>query len=248
MKKILIIATIAVLSSCQFLGFTREVGNGVSVDTVIEAEAFDAISLTCSLDVIYSQTTDESSVTLTCDENLVPFYVITVKDGTLIISTKSKVSLSPRVKTYVTVHSPSLSSIKVSGSGDCKVVTPLKTRGELDFKVTGSGDIDVNGTIQCRDFSATVTGSGDIEIGGLLADTADYKVTGSGEIEVNQLTADAISSKITGSGKIDLSCKKAGDISAAITGSGDLYLRGNARSLKKKITGSGSIHSKNLAY
>ena len=94
---------------------------------------------------------------------------------------------------------------------------------------------------------AEITGSGDIAVGTLNATDASIRISGSGSAEIESIKADKITITITGSGDIYLNCKDAGDIVVRITGSGDVELKGNARSLEQKITGSGRINMNGLS-
>lgn len=244
MKILLVFVALAALVSCQFVDL--EVGNNVSVDTEINVGAFDSISDECSLNVIYTQAPGEPSVVLTCDENLVGAYNIRVEGGTLVVDTKNNVMIRTRAKSYVTVTSPSLDGISVSGSGSCRVTNSMVSAGDVTFKVSGSGGILAEGTVECRSFSSTISGSGRISLSGVLAETAKFRGSGSGSTRVELLTADKVSATLSGSGSIRLLCKDAGDIEVSISGSGGAHLSGNARSLNSHSSGSGRVDSKNL--
>ena len=244
MKILLVFAALAALVSCRFLDI--EVGNNVSIDTEINVGAFNSISDECSLNVIYTQAPGEPRVVLTCDQNLSGYYDIRVEGGTLVVDTKSNVVIRPKVKSYVTVTSPSLDGISVSGSGSCRVTNSMVSAGDVLFKVSGSGGIQGEGTVECRSFSSTISGSGRINLYGVLADSARFKSSGSGSTNVELLTADKVSATLSGSGSAHLVCKDAGDIEVSISGSGGVRLSGNARSLNSHTSGSGRVDSKNL--
>ena len=246
MKRILFIATTLVLTSCLLLNINYQVGNGVSAETTLEVGEFDSISSCCSLDLIYTQKEGPQSVVLTCDENLVEYYEIRVEDGSLIIDTKRGTSINTKAKSYLTVTSPTLTSLRLSGSGDCNITSPIATDGDFSFKVSGSGDIEADGAVICKNFYSSVSGSGDIDVAGVQAQAADFKDSGSGNIEVESITAEDITIKMSGSGDIALICKEAGYINASLSGSGDLNLSGTARSVKSNSTGSGNVRSGNL--
>ena len=245
MKRILLTAAAVALTSCQLIFNVNEIGNGISVQTPIEVSEFNSISSRCSLDIYYTQSDKDQSVLLTCDENLVDLFDIRVEEGVLIVDTKGG-GYSTKIKIYATITSPKLSSLKLSGSGDCNITGPITTDGDFSFKVSGSGDIDADGAVICKNFSSSVSGSGDIEVAGVQAQTADFKDSGSGDIEVDSLTAEDISVRMSGSGDITLKCKDAGYIDASLSGSGDLNLSGTARSIKSNTTGSGNVKSGNL--
>lgn len=244
MKKIIFLAALAAITSCQLLDI--EAGNNVSVDTVIDVEDFDSISDRCSMNIVYTQTAGEPSVVLTCDENLVDYYRIWVEDGTLIADTRNNVILRPKVRPVLTVSSPVINGVSVSGSGSCQAKGSLVSEGEFVLKVSGSGSIVTEGTVECQDFSSSVSGSGSVNVSGILAETAKFKGSGSGATRVDLLTAESISATLSGSGGVTLVCKDAGDIEVSISGSGSVRLSGNARSLNSHSSGSGRVNSKNL--
>lgn len=237
----------AALSSCSLIGLTYVTGNGVSADTLIEVGKFDAVSSEGSIGVICSQSEGETSVVLTCDENLAEFYQIEVIDGTLRVKTKPMTSLSHKVKSYVTITTPKLNGISVSGSGKCQITGPVTSDGDVSFKVSGSGAIYADGIIKCKDFSLKLSGSGAAHIAGVKAGTALFKTTGSGAIHADDITVERATATSSGSGSLHLYFKDAGSIDVSLSGSGSAHLSGNARSLKSNTTGSGRVDAKDLS-
>ena len=262
-----IVAALAVCS-CVFSGISVLKGNGVAVDTVIDVEGFNAISLPASTDVVYKFTDGERSVVLTCDEKLVDYYYIHVEDSILVADVKPGVfCLSTKVQSVLTVCSPVLDGVIVSGSGDCTVLGPVSTDRDFYLKCSGSGDVSISGRVSCPSFTATTTGSGDIsldavvcesgaeikttgsgdfDISALSAQSAGITTSGSGDIAIEEITADLITARSSGSGDIDLMCKDAGLVDASTSGSGDISLHGTARSIKSKHSGSGDVISNGL--
>ena len=236
MKTTVLMVILAALYSCEGSLF-GEKGNGISVRKEIEAKSFDRISIPSFVDVRYTQTTSEHSITLTCDENLAGFYAIEVKDGALVVDTKN-VILNTKADTYVTVCSPVLYEVNLSGSGDLETDSPVTTDGEFKVRLSGSSDADI-ADITAASVEVSLTGSGDAEFGNIIAQTAEFRTSGSGDIEADAVTAEAISVKTTGSGDCTIGCKDAGTLSVQISGSGDVTLRGTARALID-ISNSGS--------
>ena len=246
MKKLILIASTLVLASCSFIGLTYKVGNAISAESIVRVGQFTDISSCCSVDVIYTQEPEAQYVLLTCDSNLVDYYDIHVEGSTLVVDTKYGASISARAKTFVTVTSPKLNGVKVSGSGDVRITNDVVTDADFTIKLSGSGDLDAEGTVTCRNFSCSVSGSGDVDVFGVKTGSAGFKDSGSGSIEVERLTAETVSVKMTGSGGVNLVCNNAGDIEADLSGSGNLNLSGSARSLRSNASGSGRVNSKNL--
>lgn len=245
-KNALILIASLVLTSC--LDVLGESGNGVSVQQVIEVGEFDSISVPSYIDVYYTQTPGAQSLTLTCDENLVTYYAIVVENGTLKVKTKPNVSVRAKAKTFLTVNSPTLNELRLSGSGDVFIDGPIVADKDFSVSISGSGDCKVNGTVRCEGFSAHTSGSGDTFLAGIVAGSAEFKDTGSGDIKSTGVTADNISISLSGSGDCSLECKDAGVISVKISGSGDVTLKGNARSLGNiSLTGSGDLNVSGLS-
>lgn len=236
--------TTTILLSCDGNLF-GERGNGVSVVKEIQVGDFDMISIPSFVDVRYTQTAGEQSVTLTCDENLAGHYVIEVKDGVLVVETRN-VILNAKTDTYVTVSSPILRGVKLSGSGDLDIDGPVVTEGDFTVSISGSGGADITG-MTASSVSISLTGSGDADIDELYASAAEFKTSGSGDIEADAVTAESISVKTTGSGDCTIGCKNSGTLSIQISGSGDVTLRGTARALVNiSDTGSGDFDMSGL--
>ena len=225
MKKALsIILAVALAVSCSFTINSKLVrGNGVEATRSYDLPAFTAIHVAGSMDVFYTQ--GPQGIILTTDENLLDLYTIESVDNTLKINTKSGYSINPKTKSYVTVSSEDLNAVKISGSGECDIKGTLDTKGDFNFSVSGSGDLDADAII-CKNFSSKINGSGDVDVKALMAETTTLTINGSGDIEING--------------------KDAGDIIAKINGSGDISLSGKARSLTQKVNGSGDISTRGL--
>ena len=227
MKGILIIVAIAaavVLFAGCVIGLPTR-GNGVSADKSFDLSGFEGIKVAGSADVTYVQDLLETSVVLRTDENLLDCYSVEVKEGILVISNVKGKMPMPKVGVLLTVHSPAVNSIKISGSGDCSIPHTLAIPGDFTYKVSGSGDLSAN-VIVCKNLETGISGSGDISI--------------------KSVTAQSTKVSISGSGDADLGCNGAGDIDVRISGSGDVRLHGIAHSLNTKISGSGDIDTRNL--
>ena len=248
MKKIVLIFAVALTAfsavSCSDLFELKVVrGSGVYAEQVYDVDDFSSISVSGSCDVYFTQ--GPKSVTLTADDNTIEYYRIETEARTLEISSKRGVIIQPKAKTFLTASSPEFSGLKISGSGDCIMKSPVHTDDDFTISITGSGDVEAS-RIECKDFNSTISGSGNIEAGSIDCDEFSLKVTGSGDLEVESLAADNITITITGSGDVTIGCDNVDNITVHIMGSGDVKLYGSAKSLDIKITGSGDIDSSQL--
>lgn len=248
MKRLFLLAVAAAaLVSCNFVvRVGAVVGNGVKAQTVLDLEEFSSLVLRGSYKVIYTQTPGAQSVTLTCDENLIEYCDIRVEDGTLIAGTKRGVNIVHKTRPVLTVNSPVLCGVRISGSGSCKIDGPVVAEDDFRMSVSGSGSIRVNGEMECKAFAARISGSGSVGIEELTARSGEFHISGSGSVAVDSLTADTVKARTSGSGSIRLDCKDAGDIDASTSGSGSVIISGNARSIDSRTSGSGRVNYKGL--
>lgn len=244
-KKIVSAIAVTLCLSACVEGLFGERGNGVSMTREIEVGDFDRISIPSFVDVYYTQTSGASSVTLTCDENLIEYYKIEVRNGELVVDCRR--TFYNKVDTYLTVCSPVINGVKLSGSGDIYIDESLTAEDDFTIEVCGSGDAEIAG-VSASSATVRLSGSGDAEIGSMVVSSAEFKTSGSGDIEADEVTAESISVKTTGSGDCYIDCKDSGSISVQISGSGDVSLRGTARSIGNiSQTGSGDFDMSGLA-
>lgn len=115
----------------------------------------------------------------------------------------------------VTVTAPSVRSFDVIGSSDVSI------RGydqpSLALNISGSGDVEIEGTTQT--LTADITGSGDTDADRLDVTDATVDISGSGDVRFGP----------TGEVQVDLS------------GSGDVDLTRRPAQLRQEISGSGDI-------
>lgn len=242
MKRIgIYIAALVAVVACES-GLFGEKGNGVAVTREIKVGEFSRIDVPDFIDVRYTQTTDGQSVNLTCDENLTEHFAITVKNGALVVETKPSHSLITKTDTYVTVCSPVLTGVDLSGSGDLYINGPMTAEGSFSADLSGSGDLKAEGHIIAESISIQLSGSGDASVAGMTASYAEFETSGSGGIKARPVTAEKVSVSSSGSGDCTLGLQNSGSLDIHLSGSGDVTLSGTARAIISiSQTGSGDF-------
>jgi hypothetical protein len=152
-------------------------------------------------------------VEVTADDNLLPMIETTVSGETLKIGSKGSYSTSLGVKIKITA--PSLDALAISGSGDVHV-KGLKA-GEMEAKITGSGNVTLNGGV----------------------DRLRVRILGSGDVRAADLAAKDVQVSVTGSG--NASVRASEQLDASVAGSGNVRFAGNPPRVQKHVTGSGDI-------
>lgn len=139
-------------------------------------------------------------------------------------------------KAEIYVSAKSLRSLTNSGSGHMEVEGTISTSDEFKTVLSGSGDITA--TIKSDGLRAKISGSGSIKLSGSCGD-ADISISGSGQIDARGLKAQAVIAGITGSGGVYITAEKT--VSAHITGSGNVVYSGNAIVTDTHTVGSGRV-------
>ena len=117
-------------------GFSGLQGSGNSKSETRQAGPFDSIHVDGMADVEAS-ISDQTEVIVTADDNILPLIKTSVSNGTLLISEKQ--NISPRSRIKVTVKTPGLKSVAVSGAEDFDV-KGLK-EDSFTVNVSGAGDV-----------------------------------------------------------------------------------------------------------
>lgn len=210
-------------TGCEFVVSDTEGGSGwfdgpsVSGSGVIKSETrvvsdFTRIQVSGSPDVTV-EVGGAASVTLTGDDNLLPYVTTDVSEGELRIGMKpGRYSFHRGLK--LRVCTPSLEAITVNGSSD----------------------IGIRGLSGAR-FSAAINGSGDIRASGRV-DSVDVHVSGSGDCDLEGLEARDGTISIHGSGDAKVFATARLDVS--VSGSGDVRYKGDPK-VTKQIHGSGDV-------
>ena len=213
---------------------------GIDHTEVREVGHFRAVASSLPANVYYVQA-DKQEVLVESTEELAPKVLTTVEDG--ILTLKLEPGRYPKLILRVTVSSPDIEKLSVSGSGNLFHKGVLHASGSLALKVSGSGDL-VTGEIDSRDFTAQCSGSGSIRVGTLACDDFDGKVSGSGTIHVGVVSCDDFEAGVSGSGDFFVNrLTSTGGASVRVSGSGNVVLKEAAvdGNMDLKTGGSGDI-------
>jgi len=218
------------ISSCTDEFFIS--GNGNIQTQNRQISNFDAISSNGDFHVTIVKGLDYS-VLVKAESNLLPYIETSVSSRTLKITTSGVHSINHHKPIEIILTQPTLSGLKLSGSGWIK--TDGFVSGNFTAAISGSGEIQAN--INAELIKASVSGSGKIYITG-TAKSCDFRISGSGKIHSFDLIQDACLANISGSGNIYTLVNKA--LQANISGSGSVYYKGNPQ-IQSSISGSGKL-------
>src|SRR5215468_6810683 len=156
------------------------------------------------------------AVRITTDENLLPYIESVVSGDTLHLSTREHVWPTRGIK--VAISSPTRTGGKMRGA--VKLTVKQLSGSTFALESKGASEVTLDGSIDR--LLVDMTGASQLAADGLKAKTAEISTTGAGDAEV--AVTDSLKVVITGAGKVTYS--------------------GNPPTIKKQITGAGSIRHK----
>jgi Putative auto-transporter adhesin, head GIN domain len=150
---------------------------------------------------------------ITTDENLLPYIENNVSDDTLRLRTREHVWPTRGIK--VVISSPTRTGGKIRGA--VKLTVKQLSGPTFALESKGASEVSLDGNIER--LLIDMTGASQLAADGLQAKTAEISTTGAGDAEIS--VTDTLKVVITGAGKVTYS--------------------GNPPTIKKQITGAGSI-------
>lgn len=211
------------------------VGTGPSVTKTYNASDFSSISLAIDADVNYILDT-VYSIEISAQENVHDLMKVETKESNLTIGFKNFSNLIKHDPIKITVHSPFLSGVEISGSGDLHAIGMFEC-SSFNGNVSGSGSFSLD-YLKSNDIDLNVSGSGAITLNGGESTNFDTHISGSGKIETFLHKSASATTHTSGSGKTKLWAELV--LNATISGSGDVYYKGSP-SIYSQISGSGKL-------
>lgn len=228
----ILMTTILTLLSLSFIGCDEPFENGG--DTVTEErilESFNRVEIDGCIDVTY-KISDETKVEIRAGENHMDDIFTTVIGDKLVFD--EDVNFNWNHSVSATLYGPDLSEITIDGSGSFDA---SEMEGdEINLKIEGSGDIDIEANY--TEIKSSISGSGDIDITG-DAEIMDVTISGSGRVDARHLDVQDCQVVVAGSGDSYVNVSESLDIT--ISGSGDVHYWGNPSSVQSNVNGSGDI-------
>ena len=214
MRRIQILLTVATLFAAGCGQTVR--GSGKVITEPRTVNGFKEVSLRGGGQLTVDQNGTES-LTITADENLLPYLTSEVSGNRLILGTREHTNLRP--------------------SKD--IVYKLTVKDLNRLEVAGDGSADARG-IRTERLTVVVAGSGSLSAAG-NADEQEIMIAGSGDYRGADVRSKAVKINIMGSGNADLNASD--KLDATIMGSGDIKYTGSPI-VSQNILGSGSVQKR----
>lgn len=235
---------LTILSICSVLGCNIHIsgtgfgtpGSGTVISESRTLPLFDQVEYAGSGEIRISQG-ELTEVTVTCDDNLLPF-ITTEVDGN-VLRIKTTQGISPSNELSFAIVCPELHRLQLGGSGPA-IVEPQECKS-LDVGLTGSGSARLE-HVKADSLTVNATGSGSIAGAGQVG-TINASVTGSGSISIQEMQAQTVQANVMGSGGMQVYASES--FQGSSTGSGSIVVYGNPTSKQANTLGSGTIHYHN---
>jgi hypothetical protein len=168
-------------------------GSGAIATAPRQASGFRTIVLTGNGRVVVQQATTDS-VSVSVDDNLLPYMTAEVKDGQLLLGQSESFETQAEVRFDVLVKD--LAAVELKGSGDIDLMGLAV--GQLKIAIPGSGNVTAEGRADLLELS--ITGAGNYQGEALTSKTGKVDISGTGGALVN--ATDALDVTIKGSGQV----------------------------------------------
>ncbi|MBL7851911.1 MAG: DUF2807 domain-containing protein [Cyclobacteriaceae bacterium] len=244
MRKINLLLTLILLSilllTAGSLAFAQ------NTKKTLELPEFHGIYVNSGYTVILKQTNKQEVVV----DALTEIFELTefkVENGILMINVERKpetsnksiwskiddIKLNPSMKVYISMKN--VTDLQVNGAGKIQSENSISA-DKLALAVTGSGTLDVD--IKGNAVTAEQSGSGNLTLRG-YGTSLTAVVSGSGSLKGFDCPMESALVKISGSGSAELNVSTNAEVT--VYGSGSVKLKGNTKTLSKKVYGSGSV-------
>lgn len=192
---------------------------------------FDAIKVSCAINLIVSQG-DQQSVKVETDENLQDRIITKVTNGTLNLSC-DKVTNASKLNVIVTVVK--LSKLDASGASKVTGTTPVKSDV---FGLYTSGAAKATMNIEAGNFNSETSGAAS-NIITLVAKTANTEISGAGTM-VLKGSAEQHNTEVSGAGNLKALEFVTDNTSAEVSGAGNAKVMAR-KQLKANLSGAGTV-------
>jgi Putative auto-transporter adhesin, head GIN domain len=211
--QILFLAIIVFVTGCGRQGIR---GSGSVTSETRSVSGFKEVSLNGSGQLTIDQNGTES-LTITADDNLLPYLTSEVSGNKLTLGTKEHTSVSPSKDIVYKLTVKDLNTIIIAGDGSADA-KGIRT-DQLKVVIAGSGSLSAAGTADQQEI--TIAGSGDYHGGNLKSRGVTISIMGSGNADLD--ASDKLNATIMGSG--DIKYSGAAIVTQNVLGSGSVVKR-----------------------
>ena len=183
---------------------------------------YNRITVEGNLEIRYNARPSDT-VILAVQPNIRDYFTVEVIDEELVVRTTRRITLGAGKAPVLTISTPTLNSISLSGAGSFVANDKIITDSlELIIRGAANGKAE----LEVGMLYAEISGAGEMELSG-KADTADLTLSGVGEIKALSLETRDATVNLSGTGSIRVNSSENLHINA--NGTGSVEYKGAAR-------------------
>lgn len=188
------------------------IGNGKLETRTVEVPAFSALDVSSAIDV--DATIGPRSVSITADENVLPFIETFVRDGALVLRVRDGLMID-RSNVRAVVSNDRYEG--VSASGASRVTAPITPVPTLRLEASGASTLRVSG-IESSSVQLEATGASTVTLSG-QATSASFGASGASNVNGVDLFLESGTVDVSGASTVRARASTAisGDVSGAST-------------------------------
>jgi hypothetical protein len=209
-------------------------GSGTVQTQERQVSGITAVTLAGIGNVIIEQTGTES-LTISAEDNVLPFLTTEMQGSTLNISVKSNQNIHPTKPITYTLTVKDLAKITLSGAGSVSAAG-FRTAG-LAVTLSGAGSATFP-DLSVSDLHITLSGTGSITVSG-TTQTQEVSCSGVGDFRGKDFASQTATVSLSGVGSA--SVRVSGALTANVSGVGSLTYYGHPTSVQKRVSGIGSV-------
>ncbi len=242
------VIALAALSSCtiknSFQTNADITAKGPIVTRNLQLDQFSTIEVSSAVEIKYTQQPGNVTATLSCPEDIIPYYTFTVEDNKLIAKAKDNTNIYlNNMKIVLTVNSPDLTSINMSGSS----AFTAKSLTTQSFTMVASGASDFNvGSLSATDVMLTVSGASDLDIKSLQSTGFELIASGSSEFEADNIITKEFNVNVSGASDLEIDNLSATTSTIMLSGASEAKIAGKSNSGTLSASGSSEIKAGKL--
>ena len=210
-------------------------GSGNSDEKVYEVSDFSAVEI-ATLGNLFIEFGDTEGLRIEADDNLLRYFEVEVRNGTLRIEHKDAVTLVPKDPIYFYLTAKSLDRIAVSGLCNVEVKDNLET-DRFTLAISGGGNVDL-AELYADSFVVNISGLGDLYVEGGEVEGQEILISGGGNVQARALSTAETTIRVSGLCSATVNVRD--HLKVTISGGGSVQYLGSP-TVEQNISGLGHV-------
>lgn len=235
-RTVLLFIAVSLLVSCN-TNRIRPSGNILSVERSVGH--FDGVEVSSGLNATVT-IGDGEGVTVTADDNILPYIETFTDGGTLRVKVRRHTYFRGNPRISVAVAAAEIDHVSASGGSRVDLKNGLTTNN-LSIDLSGGPHFKGSATVDGR-LEAEVSGGGEIDINGSCGDL-DLKCSGGSEFSGFGFSADNVNANLSGGSKAEMTVVSALNVHAS--GGSKLRYKGDPNNVQSDASGGSKVEKVN---